>query len=309
MGVITEGKKGRELQDAMDRLERLRGVKTIRSDTATVRSFEYNGGKMIEAIQAARELGKPFGLVGYSQGCANALMAETLLYSGTPAQQHEISDNQGLVSRQLLFSAANASIHGPAMDKKVQRLIVQVEDFFKYQQGYFSRALQSAFLESLTSGLDSPQFHKMMGGAQSFLSDGCRAFWRESQHLAHVPTCTIRGVLEEHTTPEALEMLSNQLTKQSGSALHDSQVHVYDAVGHPVYHHNRNGRILEKCDVGSSAIQRTHHWSPLEEEVDFIATPRDAQMASFSCAKDRHLFPWVEVNARFGFIKISKTTD
>jgi hypothetical protein len=309
MGVITEGKKGKELQDAIERLEKLRGVKTIRSDTATVRSLEYNAGKIIEAIQAARQVGKPYGLVGYSQGCANALMAETLLYSGTPEQQEEISDGQGLVSRQLLFSAANASIHGPAMDKKVQRLIVQVEDFFKYQQGYFSRALQAAFLESLTSGLDSPQFHKMMGGAQSFLSDGCRAFWRESQHLAHVPTCTIRGVLEEHTTPEALEMLSNQLTKQSGSALHDSQVHVYDAVGHPVYHHNRNGRILENCDVGRSAIQRTHHWSPLEEEVDFIATPRDAQMASFACAKDRHLFPWVEVNARFGFIKLSKNTD
>lgn len=309
MGVITEGKKGKELQDAINRLEKQRGVKTIRSDTATARSFEYNAGKIIEAIESAREIGKPFGLVGYSQGCANALMAETLLYSGTPEQQEEISGNFGLVSRQLCFSAANASIHGPAMDKKVQRLIVQVEDFFKYQQGYFSRALQSAFLEALTSGLDSPQFHKMMGGAQSFLSDGCRAFWRESQHLAHVPTCTIRGVLEEHTTPEALEMISNQLTKQSGSALHDSQVHVYDAVGHPVYHHNRNGRILEKCDVGGAAIQRTHHWSPLEDEVDFIATPRDSQMASFACAKDRHLFPWVEVNARFGFIKYSPITE
>jgi hypothetical protein len=305
MGVITEGKKGKELQDSMDRLEDLRGVKTIRADTATARSLEYNAGKIIEAVQGARELGSPYGLLGYSQGCANALLAETMLYSGTPQQQQDISDNHGLVSRQLLFSAANASIHGPAMDKKVQRLIVQVEDFFKYQQGYFSKALQSAFLEGLTSGLDSPQFHKMMGGAQSFLSDGCRAFWRESQHLAHVPTCTIRGVLEEHTTPEALEMLANQLSKQSGSALNDSQVHVYDAVGHPVYHHNRNGQLLEKCDVGQASIQRTHHWSPLNEEVDFIATPRDAQMASFDCAKDRHLFPWVEVNARFGFIKYS----
>lgn len=305
MGVITEGKKGKELDNAMDRLEKIRGVKTIRADTATARSFEYNAGKIIEAIETARELGVPYGLLGYSQGCANALMAETLLYSGTPQQQQEIGDNHGLVTRQLLFSAANASIHGPAMDKKVQRLIVQVEEFFKYQQGYFSRALQSAFLEALTSGLDSPQFHKMMGGAQSFLSDGCRAFWRESQNLAHVPTCTIRGVLEEHTTPEALEMLANQLSKQSGSALHDSQVHVYDAVGHPVYHHNRNGEVLEKCDVGQASIQRTHHWSPLNEEVDFIATPRDAQMASFDCAKDRHLFPWVEVNARFGFIKYS----
>ena len=184
-----------------------------------------------------------------------------------------------------------------------------VEDFFKYQQGYFSRALQSTFLDVLTSALDSPQFHKLMGGADSFLTDGCRSFWREAQHLGHVPTCTIRGVLEEHTTPEALEMLVNSLTKQSGSALHDSQVHVYDAVGHPVYHHNRNGNILKKCDVGQSAIQRTHHWSPLDQEVEFIKTQRDAEMASFDCAKDRHLFPWVDVNARFGFIKYSESGD
>lgn len=227
--------------------------------------------------------------------------------TGTPLQQQQVSDSKGLVCRQLLFSAANASIHGPASEMKVQRLIVMVEEFFKYQQGYFSRALQSAFLDVVINALDSSQFHKIMGGAQSFLADGSRAFWREAQHLAHVPTCTLRGVLEDHTTPEALEMLSNALTKQSGSALHDSQVHVYDAVGYPVYHHNRNGRILEKCDVGRACIQRTHHWSPLNEEVAFIATPRDGKMSSFDCAKDRHILPWVDVNARFGFIKYSKS--
>ena len=228
---------------------------------------------------------------------------------GTPRQQEEIADNTGLVCRQLLFSAANASIHGPATEKKVQRLIVMVEEFFKYQQGYFSRQLQSVFLEVITNLLDSPQFHKMMGGAQTFLSDGSRSFWREGQHLAHVPTCSLRGVTEEHTTPEALEMLINMLTKQSGSSLHDSQVHAYDAVGHPVYHRNRNGRILEKCDIGAASIERTHHWSPLNKEVEFITTPRDFGMAAFDCAKDRHVFPWVDVNARFGFIKYSKPKD
>lgn len=145
-----------------------------------------------------------------------------------------------------------------------------------------------------------------MGGAQGFLHDGCRAFWREAQHMPNVPTCTLRGVLEEHTTPEALEMLSQMLTKQSGSALHDSQVHVFDAVGYPVYHHNRNGRVLKKCEIGAGAIQRTHHWSPLKEEVEFIRTSRDHDLASFDCAKDRHIFPWVDVNARFGFIKYTK---
>ena len=109
--------------------------------------------------------------------------------------------------------------------------------------------------------------------------------------------------MEDHTTPESLLMLSKMLTKQSGSHLHDSQVHVFDAVGYPIYHHNRNGEILRRCAIGEGAVQRTHHWSPLSDEVEFVQTAKDVKMASFQCAKDRHVFPWVEVNARFGFIK------
>jgi hypothetical protein len=225
-GVITEGKKGLELKDAFERLEKQRGVKVIRADTATARSIEYNASKVEEAIEVAVELRKPYGLLGYSQGCANILMAESMLLSGSPKQRQALSkSNGGLVCRQLLFSAANGSFHGPAMDRKVQRLISMCEDFFKSQAGYFSRAFSSTVLELLNSILDSAHFHKTMGGAQSFLPDGCRAFWREAQHLSDVPTCTLRGVMEAHTTPESLEMLSNLLTKQSGSALHDSQVH------------------------------------------------------------------------------------
>ena len=164
-----------------------------------------------------------------------------------------------------------------------------------------SRAFISSVLETLNAAMDSAGFQKFIGGAETFLPDGNRAFWREAQHLPHVPTTVLRGVLEEHTTPESLDMVSNLLTKQSGSAHHDSQVHVYDAVGHPVYTINRNGRILEKSDVGGS-VQRTHHWSPLDEEVSFVKTKRDIERAAFECAKDRHIFPWVDVNARFGVI-------
>ncbi len=184
MGVITEGKAGTELQTALERLEAKRGVKFIRSDTATARSFEYNAERIIEAIEATKEYKVPFGLIGYSQGCANSLMAESLLYSGTPAQQEYVKNN--LACRQLLFSAANGSSHGSATDKKATRLIVMLEEFAKYQQGYFSRSLQTSFLETVTSALDSAQFHKSMGGANSFLYDGCRAFWREAQHLPNV---------------------------------------------------------------------------------------------------------------------------
>jgi hypothetical protein len=156
MGVVTEGKKGIELRDALDRLENTRGVTTIRSDTATARSFEYNASKIEEAIEAAVRLGRPYGYLGYSQGCANALMAETTLASGTPKQQRLLSSgSSALVCRQLLFSAANGSFHGSAMEKKIQRLIVLGEEFFKYQQGYVSRALSSTVLELLNNLLDS----------------------------------------------------------------------------------------------------------------------------------------------------------
>lgn len=46
-------------------------------------------------------------------------------------------------------------------------------------------------------------------------------------------------------------MISNLLSKQAGSPLHDSQVHVYDAVGRPIYTHNRNSKILKNCEMGT----------------------------------------------------------
>jgi hypothetical protein len=309
MGVITEGKKGLELESSFQRLREERGVESIRADTGTARSFVFNASKIEDAIKVAYTFGKPFGLLGYSQGCANCLTTESNFVSGTPAQQDLIrSPHVGLICRQLLFSAANGSFHGPATEAKVHRLIVMSEDAFKYQQGYFSRAFVSLVLEGINGIMDSAQFHKFIGGAQTFLAEGQRAFWREAQHLAHVPTTVLRAVEDDHTTPEALEMLSNFLTKQSGSALHDSQVHVYDAVAHPIYTRNRNAVILQACDMGGS-IQRTHHWSPLNKEVEFMRTKRDVENAVFDCAKDRHVFPWVDVNARFGIISYAETED
>jgi len=83
MGVITEGKKGMELQKAIERLEKERGVITIRSDTGTARSFDYNASKIEEAVESAVKLKRPFGIVGYSQGCANEIHFESMMLSGT----------------------------------------------------------------------------------------------------------------------------------------------------------------------------------------------------------------------------------
>uniref|UniRef100_A0A7S3VB24 Uncharacterized protein n=1 Tax=Chaetoceros debilis TaxID=122233 RepID=A0A7S3VB24_9STRA len=310
MGVITEGKNGLELDSALQRLKNHRGVDTVRADTGTARSLEYNATQIQAAIDEVHALEKPYGLLGYSQGCPNSLLAESLLLSGSPSQQEKLTKpGSNLVCRQLLFSAANGSMHGPATEAKIHRLIVMCESFFKYQQGYCSRAFIETVLSTLTNLMDSSQFQKFAaGGGRTFLHEGCRSFWREAQHLPNVPTCCLRGVMEENTTPESLEMISNLLTKVAGSHLHDSQVHVYDAVGRPVYTKNRNAKVLEKCEMGG-AIQRTHHWSPLEDEVKFVRTQKDIENGTFLCAKDRHVFPWVDVNARFGFIKYTDNTD
>lgn len=113
------------------------------------------------------------------KGCANGLFCESLLRCGTPSQQSRL---RYLVCRQLLFSAANGSLHGPAMEAKIHRLIVMCEQFFKYQQGYFSRAFTKTVLESLTDIMDSAAFQKFVaGGGGTFLHSGSRAFWREGE--------------------------------------------------------------------------------------------------------------------------------
>ena len=68
-----------------------------------------------------------------------------------------------------------------------------------------------------------------------------------------------------------LEMLSNVLTKQIESDLHDTQVTIHEAVGHPVLVKSPHGRVLERCDMGCR-VQRTHHWSPLVYATEFVTT-------------------------------------
>ena len=50
---------------------------------------------------------------------------------------------------------------------------------------------------------------------------------------------------------EALEMLANLLTRQTGDPLHDTQVHVHEAVGHPVWVDNDEARALTRADLAT----------------------------------------------------------
>ena len=295
MGVITQGAHGPELKDAYRRLTEQRGVRVIRADTQTARSLEFNARKVEEA---ASQVTTPWGYIGYSQGCANGLMAESRMLGGSPDQQAIVS---GLRSRNLLFSAINGSAHGTCGDWKFLRAMVEGDKFLKYYQAVLSRKAIDFALRNIKMLLDSRPFVHSLGGIGSLSHDGVRSLGRDGQFRGDVPTTIIRGIVEPETLPEALEMLANWLTQEVGSTEHDTQVTAWEAVGHPVWVGSDYGRLLQRCDMGG-LVQRTHHWSPLSYAVDFATTARDRRLAVYETPKDRHVFPWVEVNARFGII-------
>ncbi len=295
MGVITEGALGTELKDAYQRIGEQRGVQVLRADTQTARSLEFNADRIEDAVRQATG---PWGYIGYSQGCANGLRAESLLLGGTPDQQ---ALAKTLRCRNLLFSAANGSAHGTCGDWKFLRAMIDGDRFLKHYQAVFSSKAIKAALNNIGLLLDSKPFVHSQGGVDSLSYAGIRALVRDGQFKADVPTSIVRGIVESSTMPETLEMLSNVLSKQIEQTEHDTQVTIQEALGHPVWVVSPYGRVLERCDMGC-LVQRTHHWSPLFYATEFVTTARDRQQAIYEFPKDRHVFPWVEVNARFGVI-------
>ncbi len=296
MGVITGGAKGTELEEAYGRLESRRGVRVVRADTATGRSLEFNAGRIIDAL---RDVETPWGYVGYSQGCANGLMAENLLMAGTPEQRKLV---ERLVCRNLLFSAFNASAHGTCGDEKFLDAMVYLDHFLAhYQSRLSSRAIQTA-LRSMRVGLDSQSAVLYMLGSRSLATWGVMGLHLGGQFKSDVPTTIMRGVVEPETLPEALEWLANVLSRQVEHDHHDTQVTIRDAQGHSILAKTPQLELLEACDMGCM-VQRTHHWSPLRKDTEFVTTDRDRERAIYEVPKDRHVFPWLDVNARFGRIR------
>jgi hypothetical protein len=295
MGVVTEGAKGSELEDAYQRLFDQRGIRVIRADTATAKRLEYNAEKIEAAI---RKVKTPWGIIGYSQGCANSLMAESLLRGGTPAQQKLLT---GLTCRNFLFSAINGSAHGSCGIEKFRQAMVEGENIIKHYQGVLSGNLIQLILRNISLIFDSRIFIHLMGGVDSLSHEGVVTLGRDAQFLPVIPTSTVRGVVSPAITPEPLEFLSNVISRQVNGARHDTQVTLVSAVGHPNRVMSEQARHLAACDMGSLA-QHSHHWSPLLKETTFITTARDIERAIYDFPKDRHIFPWIEVNARFGRI-------
>eukprot|EP00927_Polykrikos_kofoidii_P034331 TRINITY_DN29143_c0_g1_i1.p1 TRINITY_DN29143_c0_g1~~TRINITY_DN29143_c0_g1_i1.p1 ORF type:complete len:1594 (-),score=268.47 TRINITY_DN29143_c0_g1_i1:63-4553(-) len=298
MGVITEGAAGTEMASTYARLEAVRGVKVVRADTATLQTVDYNAACIERAVRD--HVRTPWGWLGYSQGCANAFRAEALMLQGTPRQRELMGKFR---CRQLLFSAANGSAHGTCSEWKLLHALVDGERFLKRFQANMSRETQLLALKLVSNGLSSRMSFAFLGSMQSMTHEGARQMWRDGQHCHTAPSTSMIAAVEPHTLPECLQMLSKVLYQQMDySCDHDTQVAVEEAIAHPLGVQNANAELLAKVDF-AGAIQRTHHWSPLREEVDMLTTKNDRAAAVFETPKDRHVFPWLEVNARFGFIE------
>ena len=296
MGVITEGERGTELEDAFARLTEQRGVRVIRAPTGTAMSLEENARRIISSIE---QVDGPYGLIGYSQGCANALAAESLLRGGTPDQQRLLDR---LVCRNLLFSALNGSAHGVYGSEKFERAMIEGERFLKHYQVMFSSEVVASFLRIARAVVDSPVFIRVLGGVHSLTVQRAADFHREMQIVPHAPTSTLRGVTVEEDLPETLELTYYSLRHMASGAEQDTQVLASDALGRSTRVVNATTGLLERCDM-TSMRERTHHWSPLKKETEFVTTERDQERCAYDSPKDRHVFPWVEVNARFGLIR------
>lgn len=64
--------------------------------------------------------------------------------------------------------------------------------------------------------------------------------------------------------------------------------------------------MLSHIRITPWAVQtfRSATWLPhLGAQVLFLITARDDPRAMFDTPKDRHVFPWLEVNTRFGVIQ------
>lgn len=299
MGVITDGERGRELEDAFRRLEERRGVRVIRAHTGLFRPLEFNAAAVTRAIEKATT---PYGLLGYSQGCANALMAEHLLRSGTPGEQRLL---EGLVCRNLLFSAANGSAHGTSGERKFLRAVVEGEHFLKHYQATHSREAARVLFRVLKAVLDSPGFLKTVAGAHSLTLERAMALHRDGQFRPDVPTSSTRGVASLDRLPEALWYLHHCHSRLLPGAEHDSQVPVDEAVGRASRVRNAHTSAFARCDLGSMPLA-LHHWAPVTAEVEPVTTRSDRERAVYQAPKDLLVFPWVEVNARFGRIAYNR---
>lgn len=296
-GVVTDGALGRELEDTVKRLYQRHKIKTVRAHTGLFRPLEYNAHKIIEAIREAKT---PYGLLGYSQGCANMLMAESMLMSGTPDEQALL---QNLVARLFLYSAGAGSAHGTSGMLKYKRALIEGEKMLKHYQGLLSRESVESLLRLLRAFLESRTFIKTIAGAHSLTIERAYILHRDGQFKKDCLSSCVRAIVEEDQCPDALLYLYNIHKKLMPDCPCDSQVSCDEAVPYSKRVQTPWSVVLKKTALESKPLA-THHWAPVSYEIENLKSIRDEERGVYMFPKDVHIFPWVWLNARFGMIKV-----
>jgi hypothetical protein len=161
--------------------------------------MEYNASKIQEAVEVSVWDAK----VVYSATPGANNPWQTMLLSGTPKQQRETlaRPTEYCILFAPRFLANGSSMVGP-LRKRTQTHCHAREAALQVSAGY-EWALSITVLNQTPCW--TAYFHKLMVGAQSFLQDGCRTGERHTRRTYLLYT---GGVMEEHTTPEALEMMT-----------------------------------------------------------------------------------------------------
>ena len=294
MGVITDGKNGKELSKAFERLERDRGVHIVRADTGNIKSLIYNTNVLCDEI---RKIKTPFLMLGYSQGCANMMSAEAAMYASTPQDRACL---QNLVARHFLFSAFNGSSHADCGGRIYQRLLTDGEHLLKTYASLISTQLSDLLFGALLKVFDAPFITTSLSSLESLSWQGLVYLYKTGQYQPGVISTEMQGIIEEFI-PETLIYMTSHFIAQANMQS-DSQVGVGCAHGYPVYYRNASNARLRREAIPSYTL-KTHHWSPIIHEVAYLETERDIRDAIYRIPKDMQIMPAIEALMLFDRIQ------
>lgn len=294
MGIITDGSAGHELESVFKRLEQSRGIKTVRTDTGTIRPLQYNAEQIARVIA---QIDGPYAVVGYSQGCPNMMKAEADLYNGTP-DQRKLLDN--LVSRNFICSAFNGSPHASCGVVKYKNALVEGESILKSCASSLSRPLIRLIFSAVKRILDTPLINTSLASVESISHEGLAALARDAQFAPRVPSFEISGMTRDF--PQGLVMMASHFAKQAGVG-NDSQVGIDCAHAYPVYNDAPAADRLRRQTISPKRLN-IHHWAPLVEEVRFIESKKDIENCAYKGPKSFFIASWIDALILFGFLKI-----
>ncbi len=297
MGVITEGKRGKELRTSFERLQEQRQIKIIRSDTGNIKSLAYNSSVIEEDM---RRIKTPFMLIGYSQGCANMMRAESNMYASTPDDRACLTN---LVARHFLYSALNGSPHAVCGGELYRLTLIDGEKYLKTLSATMSSALCNFLFDLLRKFLDSPVIMMSLNSVESLSYNGLTQLSQDAQYTPGVLSTEVQGIIKEFI-PEALDYMTYHFDAQAHID-NDSQVGEDCSHGYHVYNRNDSVDILRREMIPTCTL-KSHHWYPVYEEITYIETERDVKDAVYHAPMDIHIMPPIEALILFGKVKVKE---